>query len=73
MPLISVRLTDLLDGYDEPGKIVWGIIDKADKLGAILLLDEADVILESRSYEGVRRNSFVSSGGFHRFTYRNTR
>jgi hypothetical protein len=47
---------------------VWGIIDKADKLGAILLLDEADVILEARSYEDVRRNIFVSSQRLRCFT-----
>lgn len=50
------------------GGNVWGIIDKADKLGAILLLDEADVILEARSYEDVRRNSFVSSQRLRYFT-----
>jgi hypothetical protein len=50
------------------GGNVWGIIDKADKLGAILLLDEADVILEARSYEDVRRNSFVSSQRLPCFT-----
>ncbi|ERF68995.1 hypothetical protein EPUS_06682 [Endocarpon pusillum Z07020] len=60
MPLISVRLTDLVGGYDGSKSSVWWIIDKADELGAILLLDEADVILESRSYEDVRRNTFVS-------------
>jgi len=35
-------------------------LDDADRLGAILLLDEADVILEERSYEDVKRNSMVS-------------
>ena len=77
MPLISVHLTDLVGGYDElrmncsEGK-VWEIIDKADKLGAILLLDEADVILESRSFEDVRRNTFVSSGRLRHFIYEYT-
>lgn len=32
----------------------------AEKLGAIILLDEADVILESRSFEDVKRNGIVS-------------
>jgi hypothetical protein len=32
----------------------------ASRLGAILLLDEADVVLEARSFEDVRRNGIVS-------------
>jgi AAA+ superfamily predicted ATPase len=32
----------------------------AHRLGAILLLDEADVVLEERSFEDVKRNGLVS-------------
>jgi hypothetical protein len=66
MPLISVRITDLLEGGNRWSMAgsegnFWAIIDKDDKMGAILLLDEADVILEARSFEDVRRNSVFSS------------
>lgn len=34
--------------------------DRALQWDAILLLDEADVVLETRSFEDVRRNGIVS-------------
>lgn len=34
--------------------------DRAARWDAILLLDEADVVLEARSFEDVRRNGMVS-------------
>jgi hypothetical protein len=33
----------------------------ASHWGAILLLDEADVVLEQRSFENLTRNAYVSS------------
>jgi hypothetical protein len=34
--------------------------DTASRWDAVLLLDEADVLLEKRSYEDIRRNGIVS-------------
>jgi hypothetical protein len=36
------------------------IFEQAARWDAVLLLDEADVILEKRSYEDLRRNGIVS-------------
>jgi AAA+ superfamily predicted ATPase len=62
--LIALRVSSLLtEGSDFSGSISE-FLGYADRLGAILLLDEADVILESRSYEDIKRNGMVS-GKFH--------
>jgi len=37
-----------------------GIFQTASRWDAVLLLDEADVVLEKRSYEDIRRNGIVS-------------
>jgi len=37
--------------------------DTASRWDAVLLLDEADVLLEKRSYEDIRRNGIVSGKG----------
>jgi hypothetical protein len=37
------------------------IFAAASHWGAILLLDEADVVLEQRSFENLARNAYVSS------------
>jgi hypothetical protein len=59
-PLIALRITDLVTNESTFIKNVTERLTKADKLGAIILLDEADVILESRSFEDVKRNGIVS-------------
>lgn len=59
-PLIALRITDLVTNENTFIKNVTERLTKADKLGAIILLDEADVILESRSFEDVKRNGIVS-------------
>lgn len=68
-PLISVRITDLVATEDANtvNQDVSELFQRAETLGAILLLDEADVILEARSFEDVRRNGLVSSGRLYRF------
>lgn len=53
------------------GEMVWDETQLQDRLqtefqraidwDAVLLLDEADVVLEARSFEDVRRNGIVSS------------
>jgi hypothetical protein len=53
------------------GEMVWDETQLQERLrsefqraidwNAILLLDEADVVLEARSFEDVRRNGIVSS------------
>lgn len=53
------------------GEMVWEETDLQEQLrsqfqraidwDAVLLLDEADVVLEARSFEDVRRNGIVSS------------
>ena len=59
-PLIALRITDLVTNESTFIKNVTERLTMADKLGAIILLDEADVILESRSFEDVKRNGIVS-------------
>ena len=36
------------------------VLDMVSKWNAVLLLDEADVVLEKRSFEDVKRNAIVS-------------
>ena len=59
-PLIALRITDLVTNERTFTNDVTERLQNADKLGAIILLDEADVILESRSFEDVKRNGIVS-------------
>jgi hypothetical protein len=51
--MISVRITDLVAVADEQRfmKKISQLFDHANKLDAILLLDEADVILEAISFQ----------------------
>jgi AAA+ superfamily predicted ATPase len=60
-PLISLSIGDLV--WDESrlqGRLKAEFKRSID-WDAILLLDEADVVLEARSFEDVRRNGIVSS------------
>jgi hypothetical protein len=59
-PLIALRISDLVSNESTFTTSVTKRLQDADKLGAIILLDEADVILESRSFEDVKRNGIVS-------------
>lgn len=59
-PLLSITAADL---GDEPADLELNLIRffrDAQKWNAIVLLDEADVYLESRSTQDLRRNSIVS-------------
>jgi hypothetical protein len=54
-------MPDLLSDNQRFSRSVSELFGLAEKLGAILLLDEADVILEARSFEDFKRNGLVSS------------
>jgi SpoVK/Ycf46/Vps4 family AAA+-type ATPase len=60
-PLIALRVTEFMETRNRSYEAgVSQILKTADRLGAIVLLDEADVILEERSFEDVGRNGIVS-------------
>jgi AAA+ superfamily predicted ATPase len=64
-PLISLSIGNLI--WDESklqGRLV-SEFSRAIDWDAILLLDEADVVLEERSFEDVRRNAIVSGTVVH--------
>ncbi|KAK6217934.1 hypothetical protein LQW54_002989 [Pestalotiopsis sp. IQ-011] len=59
-PLYSVSAGDLgMDPRQLEGEL-QKILDVCHTWGAILLLDEADVFLEKRNFQGVQRNALVS-------------
>lgn len=70
-PLIALRVSDLVTDESTFTQKVTQRLQHADKLDAIILLDEADVILESRSFEDVKRNGIVS-GEFIRKRFNGT-
>jgi putative heme iron utilization protein len=59
-PLLPMALTTLVGGH-YAGDSLKTIFQAAVEWNAILLLDEADVVLEARSFEDVHRNASVSS------------
>ena len=59
-PLIHLSVGDLVAFEDSIEERLTDAFKTAARLGAILLLDEADVVLEARSFEDVRRNGIVS-------------
>lgn len=58
-PLFSISLAQLSD-EEQIDERLQKILDYSVSLGGVLLLDEADVVLEARSYENLRRNALVS-------------
>jgi hypothetical protein len=64
-PLIALRISDLVTSESTFTQSLTQRLQNADKFGAIILLDEADVILESRSFEDVKRNGIVSGEFIH--------
>lgn len=60
MPLIPLSVGNLVAVEDSIEERLKEAFTTASRLGAILLLDEADVVLEARSFEDVRRNGIVS-------------
>lgn len=59
-PLISLSIGDLVWEEKRLQQRLQVEFNRATEWDAILLLDEADVVLEARSFEDVRRNGIVS-------------
>jgi AAA+ superfamily predicted ATPase len=59
-PIIPLSVGNLVAVQDSIEERLTEAFANATRLGAILLLDEADVVLEARSLEDVRRNGIVS-------------
>ncbi len=57
-PLIALHVSNFLTEEGGFSESVSQFLDDADRLGAILLLDEADVTLESRSFEDIRERAW---------------
>lgn len=59
-PLLSLSVADL--GIDEMNmeKELGGFLSKAVRWGAIVMIDEADIYLESRANEDLKRNALVT-------------
>ena len=60
-PLIALSIGDLVWNEPRLQERLKAEFKRATDWDAILLLDEADVVLEARSFEDVRRNGIVSS------------
>jgi hypothetical protein len=58
-PLFRVNVGELTMEQNVVPRL-QAIFRKASRWDAILLLDEADVVLEERSYEDLKRNGIVS-------------
>lgn len=65
-PLIPLSIGDLVAMEDSIEERLTEAFANASRLRAILLLDEADVVLEARSFEDVRRNGIVSGSSASR-------
>lgn len=59
-PLIALSIGDLIVDESQLERRLLEEFERAIDWDAILLLDEADVVLEARSFEDVRRNGIVS-------------
>ncbi|RDW58878.1 hypothetical protein BP6252_13354 [Coleophoma cylindrospora] len=60
-PLKSISFSSLIDTQGDFESYLKYTFQQASRHGAILVLDEADVILEQRAFEDVKRNSIVST------------
>jgi AAA+ superfamily predicted ATPase len=58
-PLYPINIGELTSEQNIVSKLQWHFTI-ASRWDAVLLLDEADVLLEKRSYEDFRRNGIVS-------------
>lgn len=59
-PLYSVSVGELGTTPDELETRLRGILDLAHHWNAVLLLDEADIVMEARDTSNIQRNSMVS-------------
>jgi hypothetical protein len=60
-PLLPLSISKLVADEGDAEQRLLAVFRRASRWNAILLLDEADVILEARSFEDVKRNGIVSS------------
>ncbi|RDW57676.1 hypothetical protein BP5796_12477 [Coleophoma crateriformis] len=60
-PLKSISFSSLIDTQGDFESYLKYTFQQASRHEAILVLDEADVILEQRAFEDVKRNSIVST------------
>lgn len=60
-PLVSMSIGEMVWDETQLQERLKSEFQRAIDWDAILLLDEADVVLEARSFEDVRRNGIVSS------------
>jgi hypothetical protein len=58
-PLYSINIGEL-SSEEKVASRLETIFELASRWDAILLMDEADVVLEKRSYENLQRNGVVS-------------
>jgi hypothetical protein len=63
-PVIALSIGDLIVDESQLERRLQNEFDRAVKWDAILLLDEADVVLEARSFEDVCRNGIVSGQSY---------
>lgn len=57
-PLYSINIGDLT--AEHQSRRLEDVFSQSSRWDAVLLLDEADVVLEKRSFEDVKRNGIVS-------------
>ncbi len=58
-PLYTINIGELISEINIVSKLQWHF-STASRWDAVLLIDEADVLLEKRSYEDFKRNGIVS-------------
>lgn len=60
-PLVAMSIGEMVWDETQLQERLQTEFQRAIDWDAVLLLDEADVVLEARSFEDVRRNGIVSS------------
>lgn len=63
-PLFAVNIGELSSGTDIVGRLET-VFQLSVRWDAVLLIDEADVVLEKRSFENHQRNAIVSGKFSH--------
>lgn len=71
-PLYPINIGELTSELKIVSKLQWHFTT-ASRWDAVLLLDEADVLLEKRSYEDFKRNGIVSGNQHKRLFAREDR
>lgn len=63
-PLYAITAADFADKVSKTEKNLVKILELASRWKAVLLIDEADVFLEQRSFANMERNAIVSSKAY---------